>query len=335
MKFTKFCPPPYGVNGVHIMDDLSIKVAATFKQIRKDKGFTQLELSEISNVSKSTIDRLERGDSIPQLFNLRDLLSPMGVSLDEFFSLSNGTNMALFNSDFAYFFNASLDQDYKKMTKILTCIKSKPYCNDDIPVIRQSLLIMEAILLHEADNNCQSALTKYIDALSITMPPKFMTIITKTTDQKMHTYKLTMNEYRILKGTSNVFNSLGDITNAIRICALALSFLEVDTNSYEIQKRQLPTFYFNLSNMLIDIEDYGQALEIANKGIAFCLKSKELKFISYLRWNKGRALFYIGEIDHAHILFKHAYDGAKDIGGKALIKKLEYVAKTKYNLLLK
>ena len=52
-------------------------------EVRKDKGFTQEQLSEASGVSRVTIARFETGKAQPKLPTLKKLSEALGVPIDD------------------------------------------------------------------------------------------------------------------------------------------------------------------------------------------------------------------------------------------------------------
>lgn len=55
----------------------------TIKELREDRGWTQLELANRLGVTPSTIYNWERGRFEPRLGQARDLARELGVRLDE------------------------------------------------------------------------------------------------------------------------------------------------------------------------------------------------------------------------------------------------------------
>ena len=317
------------------MDDLNTNIARVIKQLRHEKKLTQKDLSEKSGISLSTIERIERGTHIPQSVNLKIILDSMSTSLEDFFSLVNGTNMALFNSDIAQILDASLERNYSEVNRLVAILRTKPYCNIDIPLVEQTMLMLEGNFLSTQNNDYQSALETYFKAFTITINPKLLLTPNKLDYKYIADYKFTMNEYSILKGIANSIDNMGETEKAIDLYLLVLQSLESNSTDYEIKKVQLPVFYFNISNMFNKLEQYSQSFEMSNKGIDFSKKSKNLRFISHLRWNKGKSLFYLGNKEEATKSFEASYEGFKDISHNNFLLELSSIAKNQYDILLK
>ena len=58
-------------------------IGKSMKRIRKSRNLLQHELSEISNVSLSSIRNYEEDKVLPGLFNLIDIADALNVSIDE------------------------------------------------------------------------------------------------------------------------------------------------------------------------------------------------------------------------------------------------------------
>lgn len=53
------------------------------KILRKEKGWTQMDLSERTRIDLSTLGKYEKGSSHPVYFNLLEIARTLDVSLDE------------------------------------------------------------------------------------------------------------------------------------------------------------------------------------------------------------------------------------------------------------
>lgn len=59
-------------------------VATLIKEARMAKGFTQKELSDLSNVSIRSIQRIENAELIPRSYTLKTLASVLGLPFESF-----------------------------------------------------------------------------------------------------------------------------------------------------------------------------------------------------------------------------------------------------------
>ena len=64
------------------MVDIKLTFAKNIADLRKDNGYTQLELAEKLNYSDKAISKWERGESIPDIAVLKEIADLFGVTLD-------------------------------------------------------------------------------------------------------------------------------------------------------------------------------------------------------------------------------------------------------------
>lgn len=58
-------------------------LATLVKESRIAKGFTQKDLSELTNISTRSIQRIENGKLTPRIYTIKTLAKALGFSLDE------------------------------------------------------------------------------------------------------------------------------------------------------------------------------------------------------------------------------------------------------------
>jgi transcriptional regulator with XRE-family HTH domain len=57
-------------------------ISAYVKEARLAKGYTQKELSDLSNISVRSIQRIENGDILPRIYTLKTLSEVLGISFE-------------------------------------------------------------------------------------------------------------------------------------------------------------------------------------------------------------------------------------------------------------
>jgi transcriptional regulator with XRE-family HTH domain len=83
-----------------------MKLSEQLKKMRIDKGLSQEELSEVSNLSLRTIQRLENGESSPREDTIHLLTKALDVPRDyftEIYQTSNNTNEKTIKGKFPWF----------------------------------------------------------------------------------------------------------------------------------------------------------------------------------------------------------------------------------------
>lgn len=70
------------IKGVADIEELKRVVAKNITTLRKKKGITQIEVAERLNYSDKAVSKWERGESLPDLFVLKQLADMFDVTLD-------------------------------------------------------------------------------------------------------------------------------------------------------------------------------------------------------------------------------------------------------------
>jgi transcriptional regulator with XRE-family HTH domain len=77
----------------------SAMIATLVKEGRLAKGYTQKELSELSNISIRSIQRIENGEIIPRSYTLKTIAGIIDTPFEEFTKASQNQNVALKEND--------------------------------------------------------------------------------------------------------------------------------------------------------------------------------------------------------------------------------------------
>lgn len=81
------------MKGGSTMKTFSTKnLAKTVKQLREDKGLTQEQLGNLTDINRIMIGRIEREDFIPSIVQLEALSSTLGFNLADMFTQKDRTN---------------------------------------------------------------------------------------------------------------------------------------------------------------------------------------------------------------------------------------------------
>ena len=90
-----------------------MKIGAKVKELRVQKGLTQEELADRSELSKGFISQLERDLTSPSIATLMDILQALGTDLKDFFNEEPEEQIVFKESD--YF--EKLDEEYGNKTE--------------------------------------------------------------------------------------------------------------------------------------------------------------------------------------------------------------------------
>jgi len=285
-------------------------VGVMVRRLREEKGLSQEQLAARAKCHYKTIGRIENGASVVRAAHLSDTVYALGYTLAKFDEMVRGGNMQMFESDFSRLWDAGFARKYDEMNKLLTELKSKPYCNMGNPAIKQAILMAESTIAYRVENDLQKNLSKLYEALKITLP-KLVSKSDSILHKKIPEFPLNMNECMILNSLAISEELNGNIKASISISTELIEVLKKDTTQYSIRKKLFPCLCYNLSTTLIDCKSHAKALTYIEDGITFCCKVKDNTFLGRLLYNKGKSLFFIKDKTGAEKYFQQSLDAFK------------------------
>jgi len=289
-------------------DQNTNQVGSLLKQLRLAKKLTQEALAEKAHCDKRTIIRVEQGQASPSVDTFRFILHALGTDESEFFAKLYNIDMRQFNNDFEEIWDLSFTNNHQTASTNLDALKDKDYCNMDVPVIKQAILLCEAVRQSYLHKNYITCFDVCCEALQVTVPN--ILAEDKTVNcKKVVSLAPTVNEYRVLNIIANLKERFGQQQQALDISSALVVSLESDMVNYSIKKKVLPLAYSNFTHRLLTDKLYAKALEIAERGLHFSRKVKEFGYFNGIMCHKGTALYYMGDTKQAKICLKQAYDG--------------------------
>ena len=289
------------------MDERTVKdIGALIKEKRKQKKLTQRTLAKMAGCSLRTIQRIESGYSNTHQHTIQQILPILDISREEFNSICYGADISMFYSDVERIWDKGLSNEYDIMSEMVDGLKEK-YGTLDRPIVKQVILLLDGAVLHNKVKDYPASLATMYEALKITatdiISDKNVIDCRKVSGRIFSLY-----EYRILRFVAALYGKLGERKQSLELNGAIVVSLEKDTSDYGLQKKLIPVTCFNLSNGMIDTGAYTDGLEFAQKGIDFCKQTKEYKHLGDLLWNKGKALYRLGDIESATALFQESFD---------------------------
>ena len=308
------------------------KIGLLIKQLRKQKNLSQRALCRSEEIcTVRHLRKIENKGVTPTQYVLNQLLSVLGVDVIEFQAMLYGTDLRQFNSDFDELWEIGFSGDDEAYMQKLEELKRKSHCDLSIPAIKQTIMLCDANELSKIHKEHDAGLDMLYKALRITAP----NILYKNNAvnyDKLSERILTMNEYRIIKLIAVVKTKLNQQQEALNIGKAIVASLENNAISFDIQRKLLPSNYFNLSYDLLDEKDYISALHIVDKALKFCNDTNNYKILGKLRYNKARALHGMGDIEQSRIFFVESYNTFKIIRDHKNAEDTKKFAKEKYNI---
>jgi len=308
------------------------KIGFLIKQLRTQKGISQRDLcrsGEICTVRQ--LQRIENEGSIPTSYVLTQLLSVLGIAYAEFQAMLYDTDLRQFNSDFDALWEAGFADDNETYVQKLEELKRKSYCDMNIPAIKQTIMLCDANALTKIHKCHDANLDILYKALRLTAS-NLLSKNNVVNYGEVSKRTLTMTEYRIIKIIAIVKSKLNQQQESLDIAKAIVASLENNTTSFNVQRELLPSNYFNLSCDLLDNEDYISALHIVDKALKFCDDTGTFKVLGQLRYNKGRALYGMGDIEQSRIHFIESYRTFETLNYLSKAEYTKKLAKENYNI---
>ena len=85
---------------VIVTGGIPMEIGPKIKELRVQKGLTQEELADRSELSKGFISQVERDLNSPSIATLVDILQCLGTNLEEFFAGTGSEQVVFKNSDY-------------------------------------------------------------------------------------------------------------------------------------------------------------------------------------------------------------------------------------------
>ena len=317
-------------------DDYRKAVGATIRKLRKEKGLSRDALAGPTNetyiCSKDHLGRIERGEYAVSTPMLLRLLSVLGVSIGDFYTMVYGTDVRQFNKEFELVWELGAAKNYQTFNDRLNELKQKDYCNPNVPAIAQALYLCEGAVQYSLHKNYEASLNALYSGLRITYPHIVGNGTVNCT--KLSKTVFNMNEHRILSMILCILADMGEINHSIEISKAVITSLENPATDRDVQKKVLPLTCYNISDTLIDMDRYEEAAEFAKRGIEFCIAAQNFTHIALLYYNCGKAIYSIGNKEQATILFQQAHDTFKAHGNTESAEFGKKTVKDKYGISL-
>lgn len=268
---------------VYNLDFFGLKL----KTIRKQMGYTQLEVSRISGINRDTLRRIEQGESIPRYDTLEVLSSVYKVDLLEqlkFFRSSNRLysyyqRLDKLIADFDIEILSKLTQDFDVFMANQHEVLLDPHIYD------QFKLMLKGISAYHSNDSVRQlqSLDDFISSIRKSIPDFDV--------YEFRKYKYNLFEMRILLLIGLSYNHYCNYNQSNAIMDFLLDIQLKDNHpSYESILLTIK-IYCNLSYNCFCLDNYKASLDYANTGIAYCNKHNNMFFLFHFYYRKGVAEF--------------------------------------------
>ena len=220
------------------MDICLVSFGQAIRNIRESLDFTQKYVSLKSEISCETIRRIESGKVMPKFETLELLSIVYKQDLNSIF-------LKYRIDDYSYFYEIknrlerkcdrdefyTLDIELKELNSILNSINSTFYKN----LIKQLILLTEAIILYKYNSSHNVALNNLIAAIKITTPEFSL--------DKYKSFVYSSIEIRILMNIAFVVNRLDHKEKYLQIMEFCTSSTDTNDEIYPKLCHNLATAY--------------------------------------------------------------------------------------------
>lgn len=293
------------------------------RETRERCGYTQEELS-YGICTAASLSRIETGVQKPGYKKLDSLLERLGYekkSINEFISVEEMTVYKLTTK----IRESIIQKNYQELEMFLKelepLLKNKP----DFEL--QYYWYARGVLLKAKGGDLQSVYKIYMRAIHITLP-EFDGYT------PLESNLLTFDEITIINCIASLHAEQQHINEALKLGFWLKEYLEKRYMDENEKKKKYPMIIFNLTNWLGDRKRFEDALEIAEIGINFCIKTGTLRYFPVLIFNKASFLAELGRIDESKKYFAQATTIFESMGDAEKKKITAAWCKEKFKIIL-
>ena len=132
---------------------LNHEVGPLLARLRKQRGWTQMELAEFSSIDQTTISKIESGKATPHKATLQELFEVMGLDANKIPSLLTTPQDARWEKAKNDINAAIIKNDYDEAKKLLNAAESneeymRPIRNKQFVMISRIQIILSSLVLH-------------------------------------------------------------------------------------------------------------------------------------------------------------------------------------------
>lgn len=293
------------------------------RETRERCGYTQEELS-YGICTPASLSRIETGVQKPGYKKLDALLERLGYenkSINEFISVEE-MNVYKLTTKIR---ESIIQKNYHELEK---CLKEiEPLLKNKPDFEQQYYWYARGVLLKAQGGDLQSVYKIYMQAIHITLP-EFDGYT------PLENNLLTFDEITIINCIASLHAEQQHINEALKLGFWLKEYLEKRNMDENEKKKKYPMIIFNLTNWLGDRKRFEDALEIAEIGINFCIKSGTLRYFPVLIFNKASFMAELGRIDEAKVYFAQATTIFESLGDVEKKKIMAAWCKEKFKIII-
>jgi len=294
------------------------------KKMREGMGMTRDDLAERVHISAHQLGRLERGENLPSIWQMMEILEMLGQPSDDFWLL---------------YLEAVEFDDYRIYRQL-----KREIGNNELAKAKETHKHLENSTLAKQHPIAQYlAYTRICLDESLPHPEAIEALHEALLDSwkdfdmsKIHERRLTYNEIYILNEIASRYSRMGDHEKAINIMQLLIDGRESSKTSEDDRAKLFPALMFNLSNHLGKAGRLKEAQDVCEKAIKVCREYNSLRVIPKILLNLASCLRMQGEekrVWEVHLF--RAYYAAYAHGSTELGKEIKENAEKNFGVVIK
>ncbi len=275
---------------------MAVYVVGDFlRETRMRKGYTQEEVS-YGICTPASLSRIENGAQKPGRLILEKLFERLGTENNLFDSFVSREEMELY-SEIQTLIRDITDEDITRLERQIAIVEQMAQNASELE--HQCLYFAKGELARQRDKDDVDAMEYYMKAIHITLPDF---------DGKnpLRNNLLTFDEIMIINAIAILHANNEDIMAALKLDMWMEDYMENKVVDGKMKTAKYPMILYNLSCWFYDQQCYKEAIEMADRGIDFCVKYGNLAAFPRLILNKGVSLAEYGEIDKAKNILHQA-----------------------------
>lgn len=300
------------------------------RRIRKNLGFSQAEVQQKVGVSVDTIRKIESGRVIPRYDTLELLSVAYKQDLLELLKNSRSNKFLMEYHDDLDYVIARYDKD--TATQLKEKLQDNFNANFRLTMVnpdelKQFITFVDAIDSYYSGAVIDASKPKQelIEALRLTIPDYNLESFDK--------YNYTYIEFRILLLLSLFIAREKDFAFSNRILYHILDKISDKNYNTKYVDFLIGNIYFNLAYNYHMLDDQAKVIEVADKGIDFCLEKRTTHVLHSLYYRKGIAQYHLGDPDYMESL-TIAFYLLKSVKFPQLLEEYKKITREKYGIII-
>ena len=280
-------------------------------EIRNCLGYTQSDVSELSNITTETLRKIENGKIIPRYTTLELLSSTLKKDINqillnyripkykEFYKIKDIIESKLENGQYI-----DIDSDLDKLKSIFETISDNNYI---YKLAKQLILLIDLVILNIKSKDYNNSLIKLNYAMRETTPQFDI--------RKYNEFVYSSMEVRILMNIALLINRIGSKEKSLELIKFCLHAVDEDEIDLKIKILYNLSYSYHRNNVNEKAQFY------ANEGIRVSIENNKLNNLGLLYSRKGVAEYFLNDMNYSDS-FKRAatlYDIAEQDKLKSML----------------